>query len=73
MTKGYILEIAERNNFNIDREVSDLAGTHFFTVSNPTTDLVFMYRDHKDGDYYLMGLYKVNEGNRMMDRIPKTR
>ena len=41
MTKGYILEIAELNNFKVDREMKDLAGTHFFTLCNPTTDLVF--------------------------------
>lgn len=41
MTKGYILEIAELSNFKVDREVKDLAGTHFFTLCNPTTDLVF--------------------------------
>ena len=73
MTKAYILEIAELNNFRIDREVKDLAGTHFFTLCNPTTDLVAMYRDHKDADYFLMGLYPSNSANEMMDRIQKTR
>lgn len=73
MTKGYILEIAESANFKIGREVKDLAGTHFFTLCNPTTDFVAMYRDHKDGDYFLMGLYKDHVANKMMDRVKKTR
>lgn len=73
MTKGYILEIAELSNFKVDREAKDLAGTHFFTLCNPTTDLVAMYRDHKDGDYFLMGLYKANEATKMLNRVQKTR
>lgn len=73
MTKSYILEIAELSNFKVEREVKDLAGTHFFTLCNPTTDLVAMYRDHKDGDYFLMGLYTSESANKMMDRVQKTR
>lgn len=73
MTKTYILEIAELNNFKVDREVKDLAGTHFFTLCNPTTDLVAMYRDQKDENYFLVGLYRSASANKMMDRIKKIR
>lgn len=73
MTKAYILEIGELNNFRVGRETKDLSGTHFFTLCNPGTDLVAMYRDHKDGDYYFMGLCKSHEANKILDRIPETR
>lgn len=68
MKKSEILEVARSCNFELNKEVKDLSGNTFFSLRNATTDLVPIYRDQKDRDFFLMGLYPEEKANKLMDK-----
>lgn len=69
MTKAYIIKFAKSCNFEMDKEVKDLSGNTFFSLRHVTTetDLVAIYRDQKNGEFYLLGLYKPDKANKLME------
>lgn len=75
MTKTYIIEFAKSCNFEIDKEVKDLSGNTFFSLRHITTetDLIAIYRDQKDGNFYLLGLYKSDKANKLMERFKNSK
>lgn len=75
MTKAYIIEFAKSCNFEMDKEMKDLSGNTFFSLRHITTetDLIAIYRDQKDGNFYLLGLYKSDKANQLMERFKKSR
>ncbi len=74
MTKAYIIEFAKSCNFEIDKEVKYLSGNTFFSLRHVTeTDLVPIYRDQKDGNFYLLGLYKHDKANKLMERFKNSK
>ena len=68
MKKSEILEVARSCNFELNKEVKDLSGNTFFSLQNVTTDLVPIYRDQKDRDFFLMGLYSAEKANKLMNK-----
>lgn len=75
MTKAYIIEFAKSCNFEMDKEVKDLSGNTFFSLRHITTetDLIAIYRDQKDGNFYLLGLYKSDKANQLMERFKNSK
>lgn len=75
MTKAYIIEFAKSCNFEMDKEVKDLSGNTFFSLRHITTetDLIAIYRDQKDGNFYLLGLYKPDKANQLMERFKNSK
>lgn len=75
MTKAYIIEFAKSCNFEMDKEVKDLSGNTFFSLRHTTieTDLVAIYRDQKNGKFYLLGLYKPDKANQLMKRFKNSK
>lgn len=75
MTKTYIIEFAKSCNFEMDKEVKDLSGNTFFSLRHITTqtDLVAIYRDQNDGNFYLLGLYKYDKANKLMERFKNSK
>lgn len=74
MTKAYIIEFAKSCNFEMDKEVEDLSGNTFFSLRHVTeTDLVAIYRDQKNGKFYLLGLYKPGKANKLMERFKNSK
>lgn len=74
MTKAYIIEFAKSCNFEMDKEVEDLSGNTFFSLRHVTeTDLVPIYRDQKDGNFYLLGLYKHDKANKLMEKFKNSK
>lgn len=74
MTKAYIIEFAKSCNFEMDKEVKDLSGNTFFSLRHTTeTDLVAIYRDQKNRKFYLLGLYKPDKANKLMERFKNSK
>lgn len=75
MTKAYIIEFAKSCNFEMDKEVKDLSGNTFFSLRHITTetDLIAIYRDQTDGNFYLLGLYKPDKANQLMERFKNSK
>ena len=75
MTKAYIIKFAKSCNFEMDKEVKDLSGNTFFSLRHITTetDLVAIYRDQKNGKFYLLGLYKPDKANKLMERFKNSK
>jgi len=75
MTKAYIIKFAKSCDFEIDKEVKDLSGNTFFSLRYITTetDLIAIYRDQKDGNFYLLGLYKSDKANQLMERFKNSK
>lgn len=75
MTKAYIIEFAKSCNFEMDKEVKDLSGNTFFSLRHITTetDLIAIYRDQKDGNFYLLRLYKSDKANQLMERFKNSK
>ena len=75
MTKAYIIEFAKSCNFKIDKEVKDFSGNTFFSLRHITTetDLIAIYRDQKDGKFFLLGLYKSDKANKLMERFKNSK
>lgn len=75
MRKAYIIEFAKSCNFEMDKEVKDLSGNTFFSLRHITaeTDLIAIYRDQKDGNFYLLGLYKSDKANQLMERFKNSK
>lgn len=75
MTKAYIIEFAKSCNFEMDKEVKDLSGNTFFSLRHikTETDLIAIYRDQKDGNFYLLGLYKSDKANKLMERFKNSK
>ena len=75
MTKAYIIEFAKSCNFKIDKEVKDLSGNTFFSLRHITTetDLIAIYRDQKEGKFFLLGLYKSDKANKLMERFKNSK
>lgn len=69
MKKSEILECARTCNFELDKEIKDLSGNKFFSLKNETTDLIFIYRDQKDRDFFLMGLYNSEKAEKLMELL----
>ena len=74
MTKAYIIDFAKSCNFEIDKEVK-VSGNTFFSLRHTATetDLVAIYRDQKDGNFYLLGLYKPDKANKLMERFKNSK
>lgn len=73
MKKSEILEYGKACNFELDKEVKDLSGNTFFSMRNATTDLIFVYRDQKDGNFFLIGMFPSEKVNRLMNRVKNSR
>jgi hypothetical protein len=73
MRKAEILEAGKTCDFELDKEVKDLSGNTFFSLRNPTIDLIVIYRDQKDGDFFLVGSYSSVKANKLMLNIKYAR
>lgn len=73
MKKSEILEYGKTCNFELDKEVKDLSGNTFFSLRNVNTDLTPIYRDQKDGNFFLMGLYPSEKVNKLMNKVKNSR
>lgn len=73
MTRSEILEYEKTSNFELDKEVKDLSGTTFLSLRNATTDFIFIFRDQKDGDFFLMGMYPSEKADKLMELIKNRR
>ena len=73
MKKSEILKVARSCNFELNQEVKDLSGNTFFSLRNATTDLVPIYRDQKDSDFFLMGLYPSEKAKKLMEILKDRR
>lgn len=73
MKKSEILEVAKSCSFVLGKEIKDLSGNTFFSLRNATTDLIPIYRDQKDEDFFLMGLYPSEKANKLMDILKDRR
>lgn len=73
MKKSEILEVARSCNFELNKEVKDLSGNTFFSLRNVTTDLVPIYRDQKNRDFFLMGLYPSEKAKKLMEILKDRR
>ena len=73
MKKSEILEYGKTCNFELDKEVKDLSGNTFFSLRNATTDLTPIYRDQKDGNFFLMGLYPFGKTDKLMELLKNRR
>ncbi len=71
MKKSEVLEYAKTCNFKLEKEVKDLSGNTFFSLKNETTDLTPIYRDQKDGNFFLMGLYPFGKTEKLMETFKK--
>lgn len=69
MKKSEVLEHAKTCNFKLEKEVKDLSGNTFFSLKNETTDLTPIYRDQKDGNFFLMGLYPFGKTEKLMELL----
>nr|DAP60066.1 MAG TPA: monocytogenes binding protein [Caudoviricetes sp.] len=69
MKKQEVLEYAKTCNFKLEKEVKDLSGNTFFSLKNETTDLTLIYRDQKDGNFFLMGLYPFGKTEKLMELL----
>ena len=54
---------------NLEKNIKDLSGNKFFSLKNETTDLIFIYRDQKDRDFFLMGLYNYEKAEKLMELL----
>lgn len=66
MKKSDMLKNAKLCNFEPDEEVKDLSGNTFVSFHNETTDLIPIYRDQKDGNFFLIGLFSSNRANKLI-------
>lgn len=66
MKKSEVLEFAKASNFELDKEEVDLSENTFRNVRNVTTDLVFILRDQKDENFFLMGIYPSVKADKLM-------
>lgn len=73
MKKSEILEYGKACNFELDKEVKDLSGNTFFSMRNATTDLIFVYRDQKDGNFFLIGMFPSEKANKLMNKVKNSR
>ena len=73
MKKSEILKVARSCNFELNKEVKDLSGNTFFSLRNATTDLVPIYRDQKDSDFLLIGLYPSEKAKKLMEILKDRR
>ena len=69
MKKSEVLEYAKTCNFKLEKEVKDLSGNTFFSLKNETTDLTPIYRDQKEGNFFLMGLYPFGKTEKLMELL----
>lgn len=68
MEKQEMLKIAKSCNFYQDKELKDLSGNTFVSFRNEATDLIFIYRDQKDGKFFLIGLFKSDRAKKLMKK-----
>ena len=73
MKREEMINIAKSNNYELCREVVDLSGNIFCMFFNKCVDLVFIYIDQKDGDFFMIGLYPYSKAMRLMDRFEVSR
>ena len=75
MTKAHIIEFAKSCNFEMDKEVKDLSGNTFFSLQyiKSRKDLIAIYRDQKDGNFYLLGFYNPDKANKLMERFKNSK
>lgn len=73
MKKSEILEVAKSCNFELGKEIKDLSGNTSSSLRNATTDLIPIYRDQKDKDFFLMGLYPSEKANKLMEILKDRR
>lgn len=69
MKKSEIMEYGKAYNFELHKEVKDLSGNTFFSMRNANTVLTCVYRDQKDGNFFLMGVYPFEKVEKMMKRM----
>lgn len=73
MKKAEILEYAKECNLELDKEVNDLSGNVFFSLRDKTSDLTIIYRDQKDGNFFIIGLYPSVKANKLMENVKFSR
>ena len=73
MKKQEILKIAKSCNFYQDKELKDLSGNTFVSFHNETTDLVFIYRDQKDGNFFFIGVFRTDKAKKLMIKCKNSR
>nr|DAR75599.1 MAG TPA: hypothetical protein [Caudoviricetes sp.] len=73
MKKSEILEVAKSNKFELDKNAKDLHGNTFFSLKSVTTNLILIYRDHKDRNFFLMGVYPSEKANKLMENLRNRR
>lgn len=66
MKKSEILECGKTFNFELRKEVTDLSGNTFFSMQNATTDLTPIFRDQRDRNFFLIGMYSSKKANKLM-------
>lgn len=73
MTKLEVLENARECNFEIDEEVKDLSGNTFLSFHNTNgAKAIFVFRNQKDDDFYLLGVYSIKKAHKLMKRIKES-
>ena len=73
MKKSEILEYGKTCNFELDKEVKDLSGNTFFSLRNATTDLTPIFRDQRNGNFFLIGMYSSQKANKLMKSFKNSR
>ena len=73
MTKVELLEYAKAFNFELDKEVKDLSGNSFLSLRNETIDTRVIYRDQKDDDFFIVGLYSSEKADKLLKKFKYSR
>lgn len=73
MKKAEILKYAKECNLELDKEVNNLSGNVFFSLRDTTSDLTIIYRDQKDGNFFIIGLYPSVKANKLMENVKFSR
>ena len=71
MKKADVLRIGKISNFVFNKELQDLTGTRFLVLHYASTDTIAIFRDQKDNDFFLLGLYNSEAANKFLNKILK--
>ena len=70
MKKNELLSNAKKYNFEVLKEVKDLSGNTFISLyHNKITDFIFIFRNQKDNNFFLIGSYPLKKANNLIDRF----
>lgn len=67
------MKYAKAFGFELDKEAKDLSGNSFFSLRKETIDTRVLYRDQKDGDFFIMGLYSSVKADKLLKKFKYSR